>query len=148
MARSFSLNDPPNISEMIDGEVMIINLESGSYFSVTGAGAAIWPQLIAGTDLDSLATILGTAFDITPAEVEFELSGFVDRLVGEGILRPDAGATAPSAIAGDLPGESRAYPGFGFERFDDMRGLLAADPVHEVGSFGWPEGMAAVKKSR
>ena len=30
------------------------------------------------------------------------------------------------------------YPGFGFERYDDMQALLVIDPVHEVGDFGWP----------
>src|SRR5271166_3731899 len=128
MARSYSLNDPPNISEMIDGEVMIINLESGSYFSVTGAGAAIWPQLIAGSDLDSLATILEAAFDVTAAVAGYELSGFVDRLVGEGILRQRDPAGAPSATAIGPHGQTRSYQGFGLERFDDMRGLLVVDP--------------------
>jgi hypothetical protein len=148
MARSFGLIDPPNISEVIDGEVMIINLESGSYFSVTGAGAAIWPQLIAGTDLDSLATILEAAFDVTAAAMGHDLGGFVDRLVEEGILRQRDPAGASSATAIGPPGQTRSYQGFGFERFDDMRGLLVIDPVHEVGGFGWPEVTAAEKKAR
>ena len=131
--------DPPNISEMIDGEVMIINLESGSYFSVTGAGAAIWPQLITGSDLDSLAKILEAAFDVEAAVVATELSGFVDRLVEEGILRQQDSGGAPCAIAISPPCQTRSYQGFGLERFDDMRGLLVIDPVHEVGGFGWPE---------
>jgi len=148
MARSFNLIDPPNVSEMIDGEVMIINLESGSYFSVTGAGAAIWPQLIAGTDLDSLAAVLEAAFDVPVAAVGSELDRFVDRLIAEGILRPRDPSGVPSATALGPPDPTRSYQGFGFERFDDMRGLLVVDPVHEVGGFGWPEGTAAEKKSR
>ncbi|MGC1348463.1 MAG: PqqD family protein, partial [Xanthobacteraceae bacterium] len=76
---------------------MIINLESGSYFSVTGAGAAIWPQLIAGADLQALATHIESAFAVDAAVSGAELGAFVDRLLSEGILRS---SEAESAAAG------------------------------------------------
>ena len=44
----YALNQPPNVGEIIDGEVMVINLKTGVYYSITGAGAFAWPMLIAG----------------------------------------------------------------------------------------------------
>lgn len=133
----FRLNQPPVIAETIDAEVMIVNLEDGRYYSVTGAGVALWDALVRGSPMAALRALAATLFDAAEAVVVADLDRFVGALQKEGILAADAEADAdppPPAAAGARD----RYEGFRFERYDDMRALLVVDPVHEVGDSGWP----------
>lgn len=134
-ARRFEINAPTIIGEAVDGEVMVMNLRDGIYYSVTGAAAAIWPALAGGVALDEIAVTVARTTGAPLARVAADLDAFVTRLEDEGILRAASGMPRdpPRIVA---PG---SYQGFSIERFDDMRAMLILDPVHEVGEFGWPQ---------
>ncbi|MBS0319191.1 MAG: PqqD family protein [Proteobacteria bacterium] len=136
-ARRLELNAPDVIAETIEGEVMVMNLPQGVYYSVTGAGSLAWPLLTARIPVGEAASRVAAAYGADAARVQAECAAFVDRLLAEGLVRPAAteGAGDPEAVAA-APGD---YAGFGFERFDDMQAMLTIDPVHEVGDFGWPK---------
>jgi hypothetical protein len=137
-ALRYALNQPPIVGEVIDGEVMVINLDSGVYYSVTGAGAAVWPMLIGGATLREISDRVAGHYGADAASVERDVDTFVARLADEAILRsrPDDSDAGSFDAVGQWPAVK--YPGFGFERYDDMQALLVIDPVHEVGDFGWP----------
>lgn len=132
----FTLNAPSVIGEAIDGEVMIINLVSGTYYNLRGAGAAAWPMLAAGLPVKTIVDSLAAAYGIGRDKVARDFTAFVDQLLAESILRAAEATAGPAVVA--LPTGEAAYTGFNLERFDDMRALLVVDPVHEVGDFGWP----------
>ncbi len=44
----FRLNQPSVIQETFDDEVVIINLDSGNYFSLDKVGAALWGLITRG----------------------------------------------------------------------------------------------------
>ena len=48
MERRLRVNSPNVMSETIEGEVIVINLATGSYYSLKDAGAAIWHALADG----------------------------------------------------------------------------------------------------
>jgi Coenzyme PQQ synthesis protein D (PqqD) len=134
-ARRFEINAPAIISEAVDGEVMVMNLRDGIYYSVTGGAAAIWPALVGGVALDEIAANVARTTAAPLARVAADLDVYVARLGDEGILRAATGAAHdPPRIAA-----VGNYQGFAIERFDDMRAMLILDPVHEVGEFGWPQ---------
>jgi hypothetical protein len=67
-AARYALNQPRVVGEVIDGEVMVINLDTGVYYSVTGAGAAVWPMLVGGaTPRESGAGVGGLGGGVSPA---------------------------------------------------------------------------------
>ncbi len=134
----YALNQPPVVGEVIDGEVMVINLDTGVYYSVTGAGAAVWPMLVGGATQRDISDRVARHYGADAASVERDVDTFVKQLADEAILRPlqDGAAAGPVDAIDQWP--AMAYPGFGFERYDDMQALLLIDPVHEVGDFGWP----------
>jgi len=134
--RRFALNSPKVIGEAIDGEVMIINLESGIYYSLTGTAAAAWPLVASGVPAHSIAESVAVACAADPGAVARDFAVFIGQLLAESIIRgadpaDSNGATTP-------PPGAAAYTGFALNRYDDMRALLVVDPVHEVGDFGWP----------
>lgn len=134
--RRYELNAPAVIGEIVDGEVMVMNLRDGIYYSVAGAGAAAWPALTGRCAVDDIAAAIAAASGAPLATVEADLARFVHRLVAETILRPASDDPAP-----EVPQlvDFGNYRDFVIERFDDMRAMLILDPVHEVGEFGWPQ---------
>jgi hypothetical protein len=136
--RRFELNAPSVIGEAVDGEVMVMNLRDGIYYSVAGAAATIWPALTGGVALDAIAAAVQSATGEPLERIAADLDAFVGRLCDEAVLRPAGNGAAPPADPPQFAGIVD-YRGFAFERFDDMRAMLILDPVHEVGEFGWPQ---------
>lgn len=137
-AARYALNQPPVVSEVIDGEVMVINLDTGVYYSVTGAGAAVWPMLVGGATQLEISDRVAQHYGASAASVERDLGTFIARLADEAILRPRQDGVAAGSFDAAEEWPAVRYAGFGFERYDDMQALLVIDPVHEVGDFGWP----------
>jgi hypothetical protein len=132
----FEVNSPAVIGEAIDGEVMVINLVSGTYYNLTGTAAAAWPMLSAGFPLDAIVAALSRACGADAVVVTRDLAGFVADLLAEDIVRAADKVNPPAALPDIAPA---TYTGFALNRYDDMRALLVVDPVHEVGDFGWPQ---------
>ena len=137
-ASRYALNQPRVVGEVIDGEVMVINLDTGVYYSVTGAGAAVWPMLVGGATLREISDRVARHYGADAGSVDRDVDTFVKRLADEAILRPLQDDVAASSFDPVEEWPAVVFPGFGFERYEDMQALLLIDPVHEVGDFGWP----------
>jgi hypothetical protein len=137
-ASRYALNQPRVVGEIIDGEVMVINLDTGVYYSVTGVGAAVWPMLVGGATPREISDRVARHYGTDSASVERDVDAFIARLADEAILRPLQDGVAAGSFDALDNWPAVTYPGFGFERYDDMQALLVIDPVHEVGDFGWP----------
>ena len=139
----FRPNLPAVISEVIDGEAVIINLDSGSYYSLRGSGTVIWAAIERGDQRAALADRLVAAYPDAPATVPDDVGRFVDHLLAEGLIVPiPDGAPAPipdGAPAPDGADTSARYAPPTLEVFTDMQELILLDPVHDVDAVaGWP----------
>jgi Coenzyme PQQ synthesis protein D (PqqD) len=134
----FAANHPAVVAEMIDGEVVVIDLRSGNYFSLVESAAVIWASLAARPTHDEVAAYLGRVYDVEPERC-FAVSGaFLDVLVAEG-LAVSVDAAEARAEAPELPAVAGPMPEPRLEKFDDMQQLILLDPVHEIDeSVGWP----------
>jgi hypothetical protein len=137
---SYCVNEPSVISEVIDGETIALNFESGHYYSFNPSASEIWQAVAAGAPLAAVAERVARRFAVDPAAIFAEVEAFVRRLENESLIRP-AAAGAGAAVAADRatttePAALFASPAF--EKFTDMEELLLLDPIHEVGDTGWP----------
>jgi Coenzyme PQQ synthesis protein D (PqqD) len=123
--------------ERVDDEVIVINLLTGTYFSLREAAADVWTMLTDGADLDGVAAALAEAHGLDQAAVHSDVACFVDALVDAGLLVVDAAGVAVPAH-GSVPRSTAAYEPPVLERFEDMEELLLLDPIHEVDESGWP----------
>jgi hypothetical protein len=134
------INAPQVIHETIDGEVIVINLTTGNYYSVKGSGAAVWGALQGSPpSVDELVSLLQPAFDAPADDVDAGVRAFVDDLFAEGlVVRDDATPnTPPTGDDATLPaGQEFERPRL--EKYTDMQDLVLLDPVHEVDQTGWP----------
>lgn len=119
--------------QCIDGEVVVIDLQSGTYYSLIDTAVPIWNLLAAGA---SRREIVNAATGAWPeASVKDDVDEFLDGLLADGVVRED-GPSAPSSTSGiEFPSN---YVPPRAEKFTDMQELLMLDPIHEVDSAGWP----------
>ena len=61
----------------IDGETVVMELETGDFFSLSGSALSIW-QLIDGTrDRASLAAAVAAEYQLTESQLASEIDAFV-----------------------------------------------------------------------
>lgn len=141
LATRFKINEPDVVAESIDGEVIIINLNSGAYFSSLGSGGAIWQALASGHSVEETLDLLATHYKRPRTEIEPDVRGFTHQLLDEGLLVETSGANVADGLA--------LAPSSGFDapvlsKYTDMQELLLLDPIHDVDpSIGWPFPKAA-----
>lgn len=97
------------ISDSVGSDTIVINIDTGAYYSLTPAGAEAWAAAIAGS------------------EVSESLQAAAKVLCAEGLLESDQVCIAE--IDSSLV----------FDKYTDMESLLIADPIHEVDEQGWPK---------
>jgi hypothetical protein len=137
--------DLPNIMhEMIDDEVVVVNLDNGTYYSFDGVGGQVWDLLGgAGRGLTALNAKVASLYAGEPEQIAAAVARFIAQLAAEGLLRVAAG-DAPSGQApgdtGDAAGDAPVTPFTEptLQKYTDMEALLLADPIHEVDDAGWP----------
>jgi hypothetical protein len=136
----FEVNRPAVVASIVDGEVVAINLDTGSYYNIAGAGTDVWVAVERAASAREVTARLAHHYRASVTEIAPAVTRFMDELLAEGLIRP-AGADAPGAepSARDLPsdGQDEFSPPI-LEKFTDMEDLLLVDPVHDVSDRGWP----------
>lgn len=137
----FTVNQPSVIGEVIDNEAIIVNLDSGAYYSLRGPGAYIWQMIERG---DTAAAMVEQASRLYPAAekvtIEAGVSALITELQHEQLIVPVADSPRldnASPIAPPVPDGPFEAPVL--EKYTDMADLLLLDPIHEVDDLaGWP----------
>lgn len=131
----YRVNSPSIVSEVLDGEGVMINLDTGTYYSASGVGGAIWSLLEAGAHAGEIEGWLRSAWGDQPGLAE-DVAAYIRRVVEEKLVVPDPTRAAP-ALPPPAP-RKEAYAKPVIEVFKDMQDLLLADPIHDVDETGWP----------
>ncbi|TMM48290.1 PqqD family protein [Qipengyuania marisflavi] len=64
----------------VDGEVLLIDLDGGELFSLTGTARAIWLAIDGSRDVPAIAASLANAYDGDAAAIRSECESFVAQL--------------------------------------------------------------------
>ncbi|MEX1020865.1 MAG: PqqD family protein [Litorilinea sp.] len=149
----YQINTPRIAHETIEGETIIIDFDSGTYYSAQNVAHDIWRLLDAGHDTQQIATAIATRYTGAQQEIAAHVIAFVEKLAADALIVvvPDAhpaetsvkSATALNGGAenGEAVNDAGALPSFappGLEQYTDMQDLLLLDPIHEVDEQGWP----------
>jgi len=134
--RVVSVNSGLVVHDTLDGEVLAIRNDTGTYFSMVGTAADVWACILAGLDVVEAGAVLSARYEIAAADAAAAVDSFVaelleHQLVVERAAEPVAAAPAPlvSRVAWQVPV---------LEQFTDMQDLLLFDTIHEVQPEGWP----------
>lgn len=136
----YKINSPSVINETIEGESVIINLNSGMYYSLDNIGAIIWDAIENRHPITDIAAFLSFHYQVDAGEVKATIYDLVNQLLIEELIIEVPGddegiSPSPLAFAGNHP-ETFEKPVL--YKFGDMQDLLLLDPIHEVDEAGWP----------
>ena len=133
---AWTIDSPNAVSETIDGELVVMNLATGNYFSGQGVGALLWSCFERQwAPEDAMAAVLAV-YDVDAERLKADYQRFVDSLREHGLIRP---AEAAAAAQPAIPSPARMpYATPELILYSDMKDLLMLDPIHDVADEGWP----------
>lgn len=70
----------------IDDEIVVMSLDSGTFFSLTGTGRAIWELLEAQNERARLLAALAEAYAVDEAAIAGEFDAFIASLSEAGLV--------------------------------------------------------------
>ena len=117
--------------DLLDGEIIAIHFETGTYYSMQETAAEIWLKLADPISLESLASHF---VQIDQKGLD-RLQSFLDSLKQEGLITCSDASDVKISRGADMGVFSEPT----FEKYTDMQALLLADPIHDVElQAGWP----------
>jgi hypothetical protein len=128
------------VHETIDGETILVQLETGNYYSLRGTGVEIWSLLESGHSTEEITDQLKLRYEAESELLEGATQSLAAELVDEQLLEPfipvngDVAPRYPVTLAEPEPRFSRPQ----LEKFTDMQGFLLLDPIDDTDSSGWP----------
>jgi len=108
---------------VMDGELVIINLESGLYYSSLGVGGTVWQLMEAGQSVGAIAERIARNLQAAPEMVEADVSSFLDQLLGAGVIKGSDGPASEITVQ-----YSGAYAAPTLTAFNDLETSVALDP--------------------
>jgi hypothetical protein len=134
----FDIHRPQVVSDFVDGEVVAVNLESGTYFALYRTSALVWEFLIHGaTPREILDTLVPDPAGRPGAHEQLE--AFVSLLLQHDLLCLRESGHGPETL--EFPSVSPRPPWEGLElhAHSDLQDILLLDPVHDTSDAGWPQ---------
>lgn len=142
--QTFRINTPTVVAEAFDDEIVILHLESGSYYSLAQSGGVIWTLLQEGVNLPEISTRIAATYAISSATSEQSVQHFVEELLQEKLIiavqataqsSPQQGVKMGACSPAQGPQQFTAPH---LHKYTDMQDLLLLDPIHDVTETGWP----------
>ena len=134
----YRANSPRVIFENIDGELILVHMEKGTYYSTDEVGADVWGMIEARSTLDEMCDTLQSKYDAGREEIAEAISTFLARLEAEDLVsieEPSSARVTPMRVPADT---RRPFRPPALESYRDMQDMLSLDPVHDVEAAGWP----------
>lgn len=76
-------------TEVVDGELVLLQLNDGVYFGLDRLGTQIWHWLAAGHSLEQVSADLGDAYRSEPQErLQLDLQALVNALLAANLVEP------------------------------------------------------------
>lgn len=125
----------PNTDEVVaktlEGEVIIINLTTGAYYSTAGVGAAIWQAIERRQSEPEIVSHLLRAYEVTEDTARADVARLLREFREEDLIVDMPGDTAV-ILPETTPEVRQSYEAPVIDIYRDMRDMLALDPPMPV----------------
>jgi hypothetical protein len=117
-----AINPAKVVHETVNGETILIQLETGTYYSLTGAGAEVWALVDAGRPREQIAVELAERHGRPLDDVEPAVTAFLQELLEEDVIEPSV--SGPSGN-GSPTWRADSWQPPEVEKFTDMQDFIA-----------------------
>lgn len=127
-------------SKVFDDEVVILEMRTGTYFSLRGTGLEVWKLVERNATPARISESMGARYEAPAGDISSAVESLLAELAEAELIVGD-----PSIESNGAAPEITAKAPFTtpeIERFTDMQELLLLDPIHEVNDSGWPHAPA------
>lgn len=141
----FKVNQPSVVYENFDDELVLINLDSGNYYSFEDVGAYIWERIQECSSYAEIVDGISRQYLGDAATMENAVKQFIDELLEEGLIVTNGVAPTISrkisdnshAIEAEKQKKDFALPVL--NKFTNMQDFLLVDPIHEIDYSDYPK---------
>lgn len=148
--QQFRVNTPTVTHETIDGEAVIINLDTGNYYSLVDVGSFIWSLVDKGASASEIQNQILQTYQGDAQDIDRGVRELLAQLQQENLIVPVDGAGEaldPALVA--PANNNHEKPSFNppsLNKYSDMQELLLLDPIHDVDDAGWPKPVTDLPK--
>jgi hypothetical protein len=137
------INSDDVTAEVIDGELIAVHWETGTYYNIEGVGAEIWAHVEKGAQAGHIVEAITAAYDGSDEEIKWDVLRLLLQMREERLVvfgDPEtAGDYSPQSSADRAEsGAKKPYEPAVLQKYDDMSDLLTIDPIHGIDDAGWP----------
>ena len=141
MDRVYRIETAEVVSDIIDGEAIILHRNYGDYFSTDGVGGLIWQWVGEGQSRSKILKMLNARFSGSLDEIATAVDSFFADLISHKLVQEVVESDEPAT---ETLVEPQTNPKTEFVRptlhvYSDIRNLMLLDPIHDVDeNIGWP----------
>ena len=135
MSPVYRIRNEKVINETLDGETIIINLETGTYYSINASGSIVWSGVEKQAPVDQTIDRLLNLYDADRTTIEKDVNSLIAFLIAEQLITE---SEQTNLIVIEPSSAKELYLTPKIEKYEDMQEMLLADPVHDVDDTGWP----------
>ena len=84
--RVATINNENVVSRELEGEAVILNLESGVYFGLNAVGTRIWALIQEHGSLRRVLEVMQQEYDVAPRDLENDLLQLIEQLQSRGLV--------------------------------------------------------------
>lgn len=128
---NFNINAAVYDLEDFDDEIVLVNIQTGVYFTMSESAPLIIRELSKGVNLSQVFDDIDTSKHDINAKVA--IKNFIEILIQEKILVENPSIEIGNTIDCNSINSLPLY-----KKFEDMGDLIKLDPIHDVSDLGWP----------
>jgi len=138
-------NQPRIALESIDGETIIIDFETGLYYSARNEAYFILEMILAGISIEEIVQFCVLHSKQGVEVIKPLVEAYISALLEAQIVIPATDSTASEKQEVDAALTDHAIWSTGtfnppvLESYKDMQEILLLDPIHDTNTKGWPE---------
>jgi hypothetical protein len=136
IVKAYKINELRAMSETLEDETIIINLENGSYYNMNKTGTIIWDKIQSNYSNLQIIEYFINNFNETYEIIEDSVIKLIEFLKNDNLILEVEYNEPVKPEYGKFTKENFVIPLI--ERYDDMQEMLLADPIHDVQEEGWP----------
>lgn len=134
LSRRFKLNTPSVSYKGLSDEIVIVNQNTGIYYSLDIVGSFIWNILLQGVSLEEILKQVKQKFEADPRVIDKDIWNFVSQLVDENLIKRLAEVELTFSFF-EPPQTSiqtkSSYIAPCLNKYTEMQELLLLDPLFE-----------------